>query len=255
MVMSVNFFLEIFLLFCFTILAFNGFIYSLTLFKLNAKNSSENIPVITNSSYKSPRVLTPTLLLASNHLRLTSSDSSASETSSLTSSDFSASETLYETSSETLSDTSNETNLSETSNEILPEDRFGNIDLTEEDMRWLYDPYVITPNNLEIGGGPLPSETDLYAISLDSITQLNRENYEQWRAISGDLHDLPLNTPYNILRQVKFEELNILYSEDLINFSITQTELRLIIEQINPLQFWSPDINHFILTILSYYHS
>jgi hypothetical protein len=137
--MSANFFLEIFLLFCFTILAFNGFIYSLTLFKLNAKNSSENIPVITNSSYKSPRVLTPTLLLASNHLRLTSSDSSASETSSLTSSDSSASETLYETSyetsSETLSDTSNETNLSETSNEILPEDRFGNIDLTEEDMR------------------------------------------------------------------------------------------------------------------------
>ena len=251
-IMSLNLFLEIILL-LFTILAFNGIIYSLTLFKLNAKNSSENIPVITNSSEKD--VLTPTLLLASNHLRLTSSDSSASETSSVTSWDSSASETLYETSSETLSETSNETNLSETSNEILPEDRFGNIDLTEEDMRWLYDPYVITPNNLEIGGGPLPSETDVYAISLDSITQLNRENYEQWKAISGDLHELPLNTPYNILRQVKFEELNILYREDLINFSITQTELRVIIEQINPLHLWSPDINHLILTILSYYHT
>jgi hypothetical protein len=81
-IMSLNLFLEIILL-LFTILAFNGIIYSLTLFKLNAKNSSENIPVITNSSEKD--VLTPTLLLASNHLRLTSSDSSASETSSVTS--------------------------------------------------------------------------------------------------------------------------------------------------------------------------
>jgi len=251
--MTLNLFLEIILLFFFTILAFNGFIYSLTLSKLNKKNSSENILVRKYSSKKD--VLTPSLLLASNHLRLTSSESSASETSSVTSSDWSASETLYETSSDTLSDTSNETNLSETSNEILPEDRFGNIDWTEEDLRWLYDPYVITPNNLEIGGGPLPSETDVYAISLDSLTQLSRENYEQWKAISGDLHELPFNTPYNILRQVKFEELNILYREDLINFSITQTELRVIIEQINPLHFWSPDINHFILTILSYYHT
>jgi len=126
---SLNLFIEIILL-LFAILAFNGIIYSLTLFKLNAKNSSENIPVIK----KEKNVLTPTLLLASNHLRLTSSDSSASETSSVTSSDSSASETLYETSSETLSETSNETNLSETFNEILPEDRFGNFDLTEEDM-------------------------------------------------------------------------------------------------------------------------
>jgi hypothetical protein len=250
--MTLNLLIEIILLIS-TVLAFNGFIYSLTLFKLNGKNSSENIPLITNSSKKD--VLTPTLLLASTHLRLTSSESSASETSSVTSSESSASETLYETSSETLSETSNETNLSEFSYEILPEDRFGNFDLTEEDMRWLYEPYVITPNNLEIGGGPLPSETDVYAISLDSITQLSRENYEQWRAISGDLHDLPLNTPYNILRQVKFEELNILYRDDLINFSITQTELRVIIEQINPLYLWSPDINHLILTILSYYHT
>lgn len=251
--MSLNLFVEIILLLL-TILAFNGFIYSLTLFKLNKKNSSENIPVITNSSEKD--VLTPTLLLASNHLRITSSESSSSETSIFTSSDWSASETLYEdeTSSDTVSETSNDTNLSDTVYEILPEDRFGNIDLTEEDMKWLYDPYVITRNNLEIGGGPLPSETDVYAISLDSITQLSRENYEQWRAISGDLHDLPLNTPYNILRQVKLEELNILYREDLIEFSITQTELALIIEQVKPLQLWSPDINHFILTILSYYH-
>jgi hypothetical protein len=144
---NLSLFIEIILL-LFAILAFNGIIYSLTLFKLNEQNSSENIPVTT----KEKNVLTPTLLLASNHLRLTSGDSSASETLSETSGDSSASETLYETSSETLSETSNETNLSETFYEILPEDRFSHFDLTEEDMRLLYDPYIISPNNLEIEG-------------------------------------------------------------------------------------------------------
>ena len=63
--------LEIILL-LFTILAFNGIIFSLTLFKLNEKNSCKNIPFIKNISEKT--VLTPTLLLATNHLRLTSSE-------------------------------------------------------------------------------------------------------------------------------------------------------------------------------------
>jgi hypothetical protein len=73
--MALNLFIEVILL-LFTILAFNGIIYSFTLFKLNEKNSSENIPLITNSSEKV--VLTPTLLLASSHLRLTSSESESS---------------------------------------------------------------------------------------------------------------------------------------------------------------------------------
>lgn len=253
-IMSLNLLLEIILL-LFVILAFNGIIYSLTLFNLNAKNSnsSENISVRTNSSEKD--ISTPTLLLASTHLRITSSDSSASETSSVTSLDSSASETLYETSSETLSETSFETlsensietNLSETLHEISAEDILAGFELTEDEMRRIYDPIIINPWAF--------LDSEVYAVSLDSITELNRANYEQWRAISGDLHDLPRNTPYDIIRQVKFEEINILYSQDLILFSITQTELRLIIEQLAPLKLWALDVNHFILNILAYYHT
>jgi hypothetical protein len=50
--------------------------------------------------------------------------------------------------------------------------------------------------------------------------------------IARDLHSLPINTPAGILQQVKFEELNILYSQDIILYAITQAELRLIIELI-----------------------
>jgi hypothetical protein len=69
-----------------------------------------------------------------------------------------------------------------------------------------------------------------------------------------DLHELPVNTAANILQQVKFEELNILYSQDIILYAITQTELRLIIELIPAMDLFKPGINHFILTIMSYYH-
>jgi hypothetical protein len=69
-----------------------------------------------------------------------------------------------------------------------------------------------------------------------------------------DLHELPINTPAQILQQVKFEELNILYSQDIIHFAITQTELRLIIELIPAMDLFNPGINHFILTIMAYYH-
>lgn len=69
-----------------------------------------------------------------------------------------------------------------------------------------------------------------------------------------DLHDLPINTPAQILQQVKFEELNILYSQDIIHFAITQTELRLIIELIPAISLFKPEINHLILTIMAYYH-
>jgi hypothetical protein len=70
-----------------------------------------------------------------------------------------------------------------------------------------------------------------------------------------DLHEHPINTPAGILQQIKFEELNILYSQDIINFAISQTELRLIIEHILPVKLFNPETNHLILTIMSYYHS
>src|SRR6266849_1423617 len=73
--MYINISLEIILI-LFPILATNGFIYSLTFFNLNKPNSSENISVITKNTEKD--ILAPTLLIASNPLRLTSSESSAS---------------------------------------------------------------------------------------------------------------------------------------------------------------------------------
>jgi predicted P-loop ATPase/GTPase len=69
-----------------------------------------------------------------------------------------------------------------------------------------------------------------------------------------DLHDLPINTPAGILQQIKFEELNILYSQDIIHYGITQSELRLIIEHFPSMSLFSPDMNHLILTVMSYYH-
>jgi hypothetical protein len=69
-----------------------------------------------------------------------------------------------------------------------------------------------------------------------------------------DLREMPFNSPAGVLQQIKFEELNILYSQDIINFGITQTELRLIIEHLPAINLFKPDINHVILTIMSYYH-
>lgn len=70
-----------------------------------------------------------------------------------------------------------------------------------------------------------------------------------------DLHDMPYNSPAGVLIQIKFEELNILYSQDIIAFGITQTELRLIIEHLPAFTLFNPAINHFILSIMSYYHT
>src|SRR5713226_8451274 len=82
--MKTTLFFEIILILI-SILASNGFLYSLTYFNIKNKNSSENISVITNSSEKD--VLAPTLLIASNPIRLTSSETFVSDTSSVASSD------------------------------------------------------------------------------------------------------------------------------------------------------------------------
>jgi hypothetical protein len=90
--------------------------------------------------------------------------------------------------------------------------------------------------------------------SLDSRTILNSETVELWRESLRILHDFPINTPAGILQQFKLDELNILYSQDIIHFGISQTELRLIIELIPSWSLFDPTINHLILTIMSYYH-
>jgi hypothetical protein len=70
-----------------------------------------------------------------------------------------------------------------------------------------------------------------------------------------ELQEHPINTPAGVLQQIKFEELNILYSQDIIHYSITQTELRLIIEHLPAMSLFNPEINNLILTIMSFYHS
>jgi len=248
--MNINLLFETILIFV-AILASNGIIYSLTIFNLNKKNSSENITIITNSSEKDGLALTS--LIASNPINLTSSESSGSQTLSVTSSESSGSQTLSVTSSETnvsqtLSVTSSETNVSD-DQDILDIENL--IDSGINGGTHTGNSYVSSTNEefLPSNGGVFDQFT-----SLDSQTILNTQSFEQWREIAMELQEHPTNTPAGILQQIKFEELNILYSQDIINFGITQTELRLIIEHLPATSLFNPEINHLILTIMSYYH-
>jgi hypothetical protein len=249
--MNINLFFETIII-LFAILASNGFIYSLTIFNLNnlnKKNSSENISIIRNSSEKDGLALTS--LIASNPINLTSSESSTSQTLSVSSSGSSTSQTLsvssFESStSQTLSVSSSGTNISQGIFDID--------DLTDSEINGgtqTENSYVTSANEefLPSNGGVFDQFT-----SLDSQTILNTQSFEEWREIAMELQEHPINTPAGILQQIKFEELNILYSQDIINFGITQTELRLIIEHLPAISLFKPEINHLILTIMSYYH-
>jgi hypothetical protein len=222
--MNINFLFETILI-LFAILVSNGIIYSLTIFNLNTKNSnsSENISIITNSSEKDGLALTS--LIASNPIRLTSSESSASQSLSVTSSESNISQDIFDNDFLIYSEISSET-------------------------------VIETPNSSITIGEILPSNIEEFDsfIPLDSQTILNSQTVAEWREIAMDLHEFPSNTPAGILQQIKFEELNILYSQDIINYAITQTELRLIIEHLPATSLFNPEVNNLILTIMSYYH-
>ena len=250
--MNINLFYEIILI-LFAILASNGFIYSLTLFKLSKQNSSKNISVITNSSEKEGLALTS--LIASNHIRLTSSESSASQTLSETSSESSASLTFSETSSESnvsqdILDSENwidsQRNLSQ---DILDSISWIDSEISEETHTENSNLSSTNEENLHSNGDVFENYT-----ALDSVTVLDAPSFSQWRELVGDLYAHPVNSPAGVIQQIKFEELNILYSQDLIQFAITQTELRLIIEHLPVTSLFNPEINHLILTMMSYYH-
>ena len=248
--MNINLLFEIILVLL-AILAINGIIYSLTNFNFNNQNSSENISVITNRSKKDGLALTS--LIASNPLRLTSSESSASETLNVTSLESSASQTLSVTSLET----STSQTLSVTSSDLLENENWMEWEINEALMANNQNSNLLGTNE-EIIPFDLDMSFDLefpesYS-ALDSITILNSQTFAEWREIAMDLLHYPINSPAGVLQQVKFEELNILYSQDLIAFGITQTELRLIIEYFPATSLFSADINHLILTIMSYYH-
>nr|YP_009487243.1 hypothetical protein [Russula foetens]AWB36145.1 hypothetical protein [Russula foetens] len=244
--MNINLFFETILI-LFAILASNGIIYSFTIYK---PNSSENISVITNSSEKDGLAFTS--LIASNPIILTSSESSASQTLSVTSSESSASQTLSVTSSDTnvsqtLSVTSSETNVSP---DIFDSEDWKDSEINEGMINTENSNFSSTTEEI------LSSNIDVFDnyTSLDSLTILNSQSFEQWREIAMDLHEMPMNSPAGILQQIKFEELNILYSQDIIEYAITQTELRLIIEHLPAVSLFDPNINHLILTMMSYYH-
>jgi hypothetical protein len=220
----------------FAILASNGIIYSLIYFNLNIQTSSENISAITNNSEKDGLALTS--LIASNPINLTSSDSSSSQTLSVTSSDSNVSQTL--------SVTSSQTNVSE--------DMFDSENLIDSEIGEGMMTHTENSHLSSIHEGYMPSNILDNTTSLDSITILNTQQFEQWREIAWSFHDFPINTPAGILQTFKFEELKILYSQDMIQYGITQTELRLIIEHFPAMSLFNPDINHLILTIMSYYH-
>jgi hypothetical protein len=246
--MNINLIIETILI-LFAILASNGIIYSLTIFNSNKTNSSENISVIRNSSEKDG--LTLTWLIASNPMRLTSSESSTSQTLSVNSSESSASQTLSVNSSEsnvsqTLSVNSSETNVSQ--------DIFDSENWIDEEINWgthTENSYLSSTNeeNLVSNGDVFDHIT-----SLDSLTILDAHSFEQWREAARIFHEFPINTPAGILQQFKLDELNILYSQDIIHYGITQTELLLIIEHLPAMSLFKPEINHLILTIMSYYH-
>jgi hypothetical protein len=248
--MNYNLIFEIILI-LFAILASNGIIYGLTIFNLNNPNSSENISVITNSSERD--ILPIPLLIASNPITITSSESSTSQTLDMTSSETNVSQTLSVTSSETnvsqtLSVTSSETSVST--------ETFDSTNLIDSGIN--EGIVVQIPNFIlvDTDEGIIPSNLDAsdHIITYGSQTILDSQTVEQWRELVGDLHDLPINTPANIIQQVKFEELNVLYRQDIIEFGITQSELRHIIELFPAWELFNPDINYIILTIMSYFH-
>ena len=221
-----NFFFELILILL-AILAMNVILYSLTFF--NKPNSSENISVKTNSSEKDGLALTA--LIASNPINLTSSEANGSQSLSVTSSETNGSEDIL--------DFQNRIEVQNRIDSIINE-----MHLTSSETNGSQD--TLERINLTIS-------EETYT-SLDSLTILNSQSYEQWRELALELHQHPTNSPAGVIQQIKFEELNILYSQDLIHYAITQTELRLIIEHLPAISLFNSDINHLILTIMSYYH-
>jgi hypothetical protein len=130
---------------------------------------------------------------------------------------------------------------------------------TVEQNRIFIDPVAVNNNILEEtevdivqNQNTIPSELTEGITSLDSMTILDIETHDLWLDKVMELHDLPLNTAESVFRQVKLEELNILYSQDIIHYGVSQDDLRLLIESIPVTDLLQSDINHFILTMMSY---
>ena len=221
---NINLFLEL-LLVLIAILASNGILYSLKFLNKNKKNKKNYFKIVYLKINKTGKdVLTPMVLISSNPIWINWLETSSSDTLSINS--------LETSSSDTLNIDSLETTIPQVPQNLFDLHLWENLRIND----W---------NRLSNLEGVRP---------VDSLTVLNSNTLEQWREIVRDLLELSIGSPATLIQQVKFEELNILYSQDIINFGITQTELRLIIEHIQTMSLFDPTINHFILIIMSYYH-
>lgn len=122
---------------------------------------------------------------------------------------------------------------------------------TTEQNRIILEPFEINTNllvenelNMDQNPDIIPSDINEVFTSLDSMTVLDRVTHDRLVDIVMELHNLPMNTPEEIIRQLKLEELNILYSQDIIQYGVTQTDLRLLIESIPVMDLFQSDINH-----------
>jgi hypothetical protein len=177
------------IIFLFAILASSGIIYIFTISHLNTKNFvlSENFSVLTNRSEKD--IIPITLLIGSNPIKLTSLESSASQTLSMTSSESKVSQTLTEISSETkISQEKFNSkifiNLQTDLNYLNFERNEGiivhNPDLIEINTNELNTIVIgINEENMVLNQDTIPSDINEGFTSLDSLTILDRQTYDQ----------------------------------------------------------------------------
>jgi len=236
--------------------------------KLNS--FSKNISILKKSSKKDGLALTS--LIASNPLRLTSSESSSSDTLNNSFLESSSSDTLIDSllessSSDTLNNSLLESSSSETlNNSFLDSSVSDTLSDASSDTLSVISLETSTSETLSVTSSEGNVLLDIYSnaiwrgfevregisiTSRESRTILDRDAFLAWRDIVNDLHEYPENTPIGILQQVKVEELSILYRQDLIDFNISAQQLRHIIEHFPAYDLFDPQINPMILFMMS----
>jgi len=88
--------------------------------------------------------------------------------------------------------------------------------------------------------------------STDSSLDANHVQDVNW--VIPEFDPVFFNVPDHVLQDWKFNEINEIYREEIIEFGITQTELLDIIQLIPSIELYAEDINEFIFAIMAYYH-
>jgi hypothetical protein len=140
--------------------------------------------------------------------------------------------------------------LKNNNNINLPEDMETN---AQNSLNW--DPGLVTEDTILVD--PLETQIDTDSTgNISSITDSSSENLSdkdlgvEVAEVSFTLEDVP----DNVIREWKVEEINEVFSEQITQHEVTQTELREIMESIPIDQFFNDQVNDFILTIISQFH-